>query len=283
MIHFLDFYRSDKPVFSLEVFPPKTDKGLESLLQEIEKLRSINPAFISVTYGAMGSTQNTTKDLVQTINNHLQIPTAFHFTCVGSRREEISRYVLDLAGQGVNLVVALRGDNPQNGHGFDGDFKYANELVTYLKSLHPFSVAVAGYPEKHIEAASFAEDIQNLKRKVDSGADIILTQLFFDNEDYYKWLEQIRRAGIDVPVIPGIMPIAKLNQIKKITSMCGAKLPAALLAQLEACQNDDAAMEAVGLEHAVKQCQDLIKNNALGIHFYCLNRADVILKIVERL
>lgn len=281
---FSDIYQKGPFRFSVEVFPPKTEKGLSNLLQELQKLKAIDPAYISVTYGAMGSTRDLTKDLATQVFEQTRVPTAFHFTCVGGTREEIKSYVTAMHKQGLNLVVALRGDPPQNETEFqppkDG-FAYANELVEYLKSIDDFSIAVAGYPEKHVQAPDLETDIQNLKRKIDAGASVIITQLFYDNQDFYAWSKRVREVGIHVPIIAGIMPIASLKQIQRITQMCGAKLPTDLLSQLEACDDDADKMRQVGIEHATKQCRDLIQNGVQGIHFYCLNKAESTLKIVE--
>lgn len=282
---FSDFYGQGRFRFSLEIFPPKTNVGVEHLLTELSLLKAISPAFVSVTYGAMGSTRELTRDLVLKIRDEIGLTTAFHFTCVGFGRQDIRNYVTDLARQGINLVVALRGDIPLEMHGHfvpppDG-FRYASELVAYLKELDGFSMAVAGYPEKHIEAKSFEADLENLKRKVDAGADIILTQLFFDNRHYYSYVECVRQLGISCPVIPGILPIQNLKQVKKIATLCGASLPQNLLGDLEKFQHEPDAVMQIGLEHATWQCRDLINFGIPGIHFYSLNKAGSILKLVQ--
>jgi methylenetetrahydrofolate reductase (NADPH) len=284
MPRFSDFYRGPKPVLSIEIFPPKTEKGVEALIEEIRALKSVEPAFVSVTYGAFGTTRDLTKDLAVRIYRELNLNAAFHFTCVGSGRDEIRRYVTELAEQGLDLVVALRGDKPAGMADFtppkDG-FRYANELVGYLSTLHPFSMAVAGYPEKHVEAASLEDDVKNLKRKVEAGAEVILTQLFFSNIDYYNFVERVRAVGIRVPVVPGILPIQNLKQVQRITSLCGAHLPKPLFESLSACDGDEDAMREVGLKHAISQCRDLLAHDVPGIHFYSLNKAYSVLKIVE--
>jgi len=283
-MRFNDIYKNKTFRFSVEVFPPKTEKGLAKIYDELTALKAINPAYVSVTYGAMGSTRSLTQDIALKIHDDLKLNTAFHFTCVGSGKEEIKKYVNTLRERGINNIVALRGDRPQ-----DPDYKkpedgfsYANELVSYLSEIGDFSIAVAGYPEKHIEAQSIDEDIENLKRKVESGAEVIITQLFFDNQLFYEWLAKIRSKGISVPIIPGIMPILKLAQIERITNMCGANLPKELIRRLEKCGGDEEKMRLVGVDHAASQCQDLIQNNVSGVHFYCLNRADSVLAIVDK-
>lgn len=284
MPRFSDFYRGPKPALSVEIFPPKTDKGVETLFGELQALKAVNPAFVSVTYGALGSTRDLTKDLAVRIHRELKLNAAFHFTCVGSGRDDIRQYVAELASEGINLVVALRGDKPSGMTDFtpppDG-FRYANELVEYLATRGPFSMAVAGYPEKHVEAVSLEDDLANLKRKVDAGADVILTQLFFNNIDYYNFVERVRAVGILIPVIPGILPIQSLKQVQRITSLCGAHLPKPLFEQLTACGEDEEAMRGVGLAHATEQCRDLLDHGVPGVHFYSLNKAYSVLKIVE--
>lgn len=281
-MEFSNLYSNNKFYFSLEIFPPKTKMGVDKLFTELNLLNSIQPAYVSVTYGAMGSTRDLSKDLALEIHKKLKMNIAFHFTCIGSGKSEIRDYVTDLHSHGIKLVVALRGDKPGDDYRppMDG-FLHANELVDYLHNLDDFSIAVAGYPEKHIEAISMESDIENLKRKVNAGADIIITQLFFDNADYYRWLEKVRKIGITVPIIAGIMPILNLNQIQRITKMCGAKLPNSLISKLEKVKEDERAMKEVGIEHATAQCLDLISNKASGIHFYCLNQSYSVLKIVE--
>lgn len=278
---FPDFYKNGRPALSIEIFPPKTEKGVAALFEELQILKTISPAFVSVTYGAMGSTRDLTKDLALRIHRELKIKTAFHFTCVGSGRIEMKDYVTSLAREGVDLVVALRGDKPADFKPAEDGFHFASELVAYLKTLHPFSMAVAGYPEKHVEAESFASDLANLQRKVRAGADIVITQLFFDNAVYYDYVAKVRELGLDAPIVPGILPIQSLKQIQRITGLCGVKLPSALLAELESCGDDEDAMREVGVSYAIQQCRDLLQNGAPGIHFYSLNKSHSVLKIVE--
>lgn len=286
MISFSDFYKADEFVFSVEIFPPKTPEGIAKVFDELQQIRELKPAFVSVTYGAMGNTRELTEDLAIAIHKKMDIPTAFHFTCVGAGREEIKKYVQHLAAEGVQLVVALRGDLPKGQNAFDtpaDGFCYANELVEYLKSVHPFSMAVAGYPEKHIEAESFADDLLNLKRKVEAGADIVLTQLFYNNDCYYDFVERARKIGITVPIIPGILPIVNLKQVEKITTLCGATLPKDLHQNLINNENDSDAIKKIGEEFALEQCLDLVKHGVPGIHFYSMNKTDTIKRIVTEI
>ncbi|MBF0104260.1 MAG: methylenetetrahydrofolate reductase [NAD(P)H] [Deltaproteobacteria bacterium] len=282
-MRFSDFYNKGQFKYTVEVFPPKTEEGRRNLIGVVKKLEVIDPAYCSVTYGAMGTTREYTKDLAFEVYDQIKSHTAFHFTCVGMNKTEIKKYVDVLYQKGVDLVVALRGDWPAKEHPSQtaDSLVYANELVAYLKGLHNFSIAVAGYPEKHPEAPDLKTDIINLKRKVDAGADLIITQMFFENKIFYHWLKNIRDAGITVPVIPGVMPVLKLDQIRLITQKCGTTLPDSLIARLTDCGADETAMRQVGIEHAVSQCRDLIQNGVPGIHFFCLNKSYSVLKIVE--
>lgn len=285
-MRFSDFYKQGQFRVSFEIFPPKTEEGIKNLFIHLENLKKFNPAYVSVTYGAMGSTQNLTRDLVLKIDRQLGIPAAFHFTCVGSNKESIRSYVEQLKKEGINLVVALRGDPPAGSKTFvkmaDG-FGNANELVAYLKEIGGFSMAVAGYPEGHVECVDKKTDLDNLKRKVDAGADIVITQLFYDNNDFYDFADRAQKIGIKIPIIPGIMPIVSLAQAEKITQMCGAKIPPRLHERLQKNQNDLDAIKKIGVEHAILQCEGLKNKGFAGIHFYCLNKSELVSKVIEAL
>lgn len=282
---FRDIYQDAHPFrYSVEVFPPKTPQGTHNLYDELERLKAIDPAYVSVTYGAMGSSQALTKEITVHVKKELNLNAAFHFTCVGSDKKTIRDYVQSMIDEGIELVVALRGDIPQGQDEFkapQNGFAYANELIEYIHSLHSLSIAAAAYPEKHIEAESFATDLQNLKRKADAGAEILITQLFFDNEDYFSFLERARAIGITQPILPGILPVQSLNQVERFTSLCGAKFPDPLHEALESCRGNNEKMIAVGIEHASHQCRDLIQRGVPGIHFFSLNKADAVLEIVK--
>lgn len=285
-LNFKDFYKPGKITFSFETFPPKDEAGVIGLFEALKELAPFKPAFISVTYGAGGSTRDLTRDLAVRIHRELKLATAFHFTCVGADREAIREYVEHLKKEGLNLVVALRGDPPKGGAKFvkptDG-FSYASELVRYLREINGFSIAVAGYPEGHIETKSKKEDLIHLKEKVDSGADIVITQLFFDNADYFDFVARAKKTGIGVPIIPGILPVLNLKQLQRITTLSGARIPDDLQAELNACGEDTDKMREVGVRWAIKQCRDLIDNGVPGIHFYILNKAASTRKIIENL
>lgn len=268
---------------SFEVFPPKTEKGRENLLAELQLLKDYEPSYISVTYGAMGSTRVLTADLATHIQKDIGVPTAFHFTCVGTNKDEIKDYVSHLEEQGLNLVVSLRGDPPADKpfQAPKNGFAYANELVSYLNSVGNFSQAVAGYPEGHVESESLEMDLKYLKQKVDAGADIIITQLFFDNEFFYDFVKRVRDVGIDIPIIPGIMPIVNLSQVERITKMCGASIPKHLYEKLNTVRDNQDKVREIGLNHAIEQCQDLKRKHKTGIHFYMLNKSQNVTPILD--
>jgi len=281
-----DILKTTHPAFSFEFFPPKDEDGFNQLYQTIDNLKHWNPAYVSVTYGAGGSTRSKTVDLVGRIKNEIGLESMAHLTCVGHNADEI-RSVLDrLAEQGIDNVLALRGDPPQGQEMFvknkDG-FGYANELVEFVKKHYGFCVGGAGYPEGHVECPDKNQDLKNLKRKIDAGAEFIVTQLFFDNRFYFDFVEQVRALGITVPVIPGIMPILNLKQVKRFTKMCGASIPVPLLSRLDSSDGDNEAVRQIGIDHATEQCVDLLAGGAPGIHFYTLNRSKATLAILERL
>lgn len=275
-----------QPVFSFEFFPPKNDAGFEELYKTIGKLKELRPTFISVTYGAGGSTRRKTVELVAQIKHEIGIESMAHLTCVGATRADIDTVLAEIHARGIENILALRGDPPRGEKTFvatEGGFKYANELVEFIKQRYSFCLGVAGYPEGHLESPSLEQDLVNLKRKVEAGGEFIITQLFFDNRFYFDFVERARRIGITVPIIPGIMPILNVNQIKRFTDMCGASIPPELLRRLEALQDDQEAIEACGIEHATIQCRELLANGAPGIHFYTLNRSKATWQIFQNL
>lgn len=273
-------------IFSFEFFPPKTDEGFAQLYQTIENLKSWNPGYVSVTYGAGGSTRSKTIDLVGRIKGQIELESMAHLTCVGHTADEI-RDILDLLKEkGIENILALRGDPPQGEEKFvktENGFEFGNELVAFIRKNYSFCLGVAGYPEGHVECPDKSADLENLKRKVDAGADFIVTQLFFDNRFFIEFLERARAIGIQVPIIPGIMPIINAKQTKRFTKMCGASIPSDLLARLEENQEDTLAIGKIGVEHATRQCEELLKLGVPGIHFYTLNRSKATLNILENL
>ena len=275
-----------KPTISFEFFPPKNDAGFAQLYQTVGELHSLRPSYVSVTYGAGGSTREKTVDLVQRIQKDLRIRSMAHLTCVGHTADEIGRILDELWETGIRNVLALRGDPPAGQTNFvktEGGFGYANELVGYVRGRHDFCVGVAGYPEGHPQCLNKTRDMEHLKQKVDAGACFIITQLFFDNADFYRFRDEARGMGIDVPIIAGIMPIGNVAQIKRFVSMCGAKIPHPLLTKLESLEKDADAVYAAGVDYATRQCRDLLDQGADGLHFYTLNRSKATVEICKRL
>jgi methylenetetrahydrofolate reductase (NADPH) len=282
----LDKLSTTRPSFSFEFFPPKDEAGVEQLYQTIADLRGHEPAYVSVTWGAGGSTQRLTIELVTRIKQRTGIETMAHLTCVGATRDQIGVWLDQLRDSGIDNLLPLRGDPPRGQTRFvptDGGFAHASELVAFARERYDFCLATACYPEKHPEAADPDSDLENLKRKVDAGADFLITQLFFDNADYVSFVERARKAGIKKPILAGIMPVTNLSQVKRFTAMCGARLPAELLARLEAAGDDADQVRAIGVEHAILQCRDLLARGAPGIHFYTLNRSPATKRILEAL
>lgn len=281
-----EILKNGKQTFSFEFFPPKSDEGFDQLYQTIENLKEWHPGYVSVTYGAGGTTRTKTIDLVGRIKHQIGLESMAHLTCVGHNADEM-RSILDrLQEDGIENVLALRGDPPQGQDHFvktENGFGYGNELVAFIRKHFSFCLGVAGYPERHVECSDKALDLQNLQRKVDAGADFVVTQLFFDNRHFFDFLERARAVGISVPIVPGIMPIINANQTKRFTKMCGASIPDDLLAQLEKHQEDNAAVGEIGVEHATRQCEELLRERVPGIHFYTLNRSKATLAILKRL
>ena len=278
--------QAEEPIFSFEFFPPKTDDGERVLGAALESLRQFEPDFVSVTYGAGGSTRDRTVKLTKWIKQELGIEAMAHLTCVGAARAELEKVLDDIQAAGVENVLALRGDAP-NGEtewrAHPEGLSYSAELVELIRQRHGFAVGAACFPEVHTEAPSLADDLEYLKRKVDSGASFLITQLFFDNELYFRFVEEARAVGIEVPIIPGIMPITNVAQIKKVTGMCGATIPPALLTQLELRAGDSDAGRELGVSYATLQCAELLARGAPGIHFYTLNRSPATRAILSAL
>lgn len=272
-----ELFAQGRPLRSLEFFPPKDDAGVESLRATATALRRINPDFVSVTYGAGGSTRERTAQVSDLLRQDFNFTVMPHLTCVGHSRAELSDVADRIHAGGFRNIMTLRGDPPKGESTFtpykDG-LRYASDLVALLKSRHAdFCLGVGGYPEKHPEAANAELDLTNLKRKIDAGADFITTQLFFDNAVYYRFVERCRNAGITIPIIPGIMPVLTLRQIQRFTTMCGATLPPKLIRQLEAAAENPEVMEIIGVNWALEQIRGLLANGAPGYHIYIMNRA----------
>ncbi len=262
---------------SFELFPPKTDAGLESLYENVRKLMQFNPSFFTCTYGAGGSTQGTTLEVLKKVREITGLPVASHLTCVNATVEDLEQYLQDASKQGVDYIVALRGDPPKGSEQFEateGGLRYANELVELIRAKFPdLGIAVAGYPEVHQEAPSAEVDLENLKRKVDAGADIIITQLFYDNNDFYRFRDRCVQAGIGIPIVPGILPVTNFKQALRIAQMCKARIPQSLEHAMTACDSE-AEQFKLGVEHARAQISDLREQGVSGIHYYVLNKCE---------
>ena len=282
----IDVLKQDKPAFSFEFFPPKDNDGFDKLFETIDNLKPLNPAFVSVTYGAGGSTRSKTIGLVGRIKKEIGLESMAHLTCVGHNSDEILNVLESIKKQNVDNVLALRGDPPAGEINFtkpNNGFGYAVELVQFICERFSFCIGVAGYPEGHPESSNREEDLFHLKKKVLAGASFIVTQLFFDNKYYFDFVASLRKIGVDVPVIPGIMPIVNLKQIKRFTKMCGATIPHDLMVRLEEAQDDPESVCQIGIDHAANQCRKLLMHGAPGIHFYTLNRSRATLSVLERL
>ena len=282
-------YGPGKFGLSFELFPPKSPAGEAALFEHLTTLMEFEPAYVTCTYGAGGSTRDKTLDIVEQVARRWPVGVAAHLTCVGSTTDELRDYLRDAHRRGVQNIVALRGDPPRGDQTFQpvpGGLSHANELVSLIRAEFPeFGVAVAGYPEKHVEAPSFEVDLQNLKRKVDAGADIVITQLFYDNADFFRFRDRCQQLGIAVPLVPGVLPVTNLAQIRRIASLCGARLPEKLIAQLEAADGDAEAQFQAGVDHATRQVQELIDAGVPGVHFYVLNKSQAtsaVLRAVSR-
>ncbi|HWF56158.1 MAG TPA: methylenetetrahydrofolate reductase [NAD(P)H] [Solirubrobacteraceae bacterium] len=268
---------SSEPVFSFEFFPPKSDEGERNLRAALEALQPMQPDFASVTYGAGGSTRDRTLEIVTWLNQELGIEALAHLTCVGASREELRGILDQTVAAGIENVLALRGDPPRGQTQWtphpDG-FHYSTELVALIADAYPrVSIGAACFPEVHPQALDMASDVRFLRAKVDAGASFLITQLFFDNELYFRFVDEARAAGIEVPILPGIMPITNVAQIKTITGLCGATIPPELLEQLEARADDPDAVLELGVSYATLQCAELLARGARGIHFCTLNRS----------
>jgi methylenetetrahydrofolate reductase (NADPH) len=286
MMKIIDLYQRQKPIISFEFFPPKTDQGMTGLLRTAQRLKELEPGFVSITYGAMGSTRDKTLDLVRQMKHEVGIEAMSHLSCVGASKSTIASILKTLRAFGIDNVLALGGDPPQDQADFvqppDG-FKHANELAAHIKSLGHFCIGGACYPEGHIDAPSKELDLFYCQKKVEDGVDFLITQLFFDNQDYFDFVARARAIGIDVPIVPGIMPITNFTQIKRFTQLCGSKIPQQLEHDLAPIENDLEQVEAYGITYATEQCQELLEAGAPGLHFYTLNKSETVTRILASL
>lgn len=288
-MRFPDFYAgATGPHISFEVFPPKTDAAMESLRRILPELIELGPSYMTVTYGALGSTRERTLEIAALIKREYRMESACHLTCVGSSRADLDRILDDIRDSGVENIVALRGDPPRGETTFvpppDG-YCHGNELVAHIRRRHgaDFGLAVAGYPENHIESPDRATDLRHFKNKVDAGADIVITQLFYDNADFFSFVDAARSLGVSKPIVPGLLPILSAKQVRRITSMCGSKIPPALHDDLEAAAEDDGHAEEVGIRQCVAQASELLRRGVPGIHFYVLNKSNHMRRIMDQL
>ena len=271
-----EILRERRPVFSFEFFPPKTDDGQTNLRATLDALSGDNPDFVSVTYGALGSTRDRTIDIVKWIKQDLGIEAMAHFTCVGATREELSETLSEIEAAGVDNVLALRGDPPAGEEEWTptpGGLLYSTELIELLRERFDFAVGAAAFPEVHPQAESPESDLAFLKAKQDAGASFFITQLFYDNEYYFDFCARAREGGVTVPIIPGVMPVTSFRNIKRITELCKSEIPEPFERELEAREDDDDAVQDLGVAYATLQCVDLLARGAPGIHFYTLNRS----------
>jgi len=279
-----ELFEAGRPLVSFEFFPPKNEEGSAQLLETINELRPLHPDYVSITRTGGGTPP--TLDLTARIQNDLGIRSMAHMTCAGYTVDEINGFLDQLWDSGIRNVLALRGD-PQPGQteftACEGGLAYASEMVKAVRARRDFCIGVAGYPETHPQASSPEQDLAYLKLKVDNGAQFVITQLFFDNADFYRWRDAAHALGVTVPLVAGIMPILGVSQIKRFVTMCGAKIPQPLLTQLESLESDPLSVHAAGVEYAIKQCEDLRANGVEGLHFYTLNRSKATVLICQAL
>lgn len=280
-----DSYGPNQFGLSFELFPPKTTAGEAELFQHLPELMSFEPSYVTCTYGAGGSTREKTLDIVERVHEQFGCPVASHLTCVGSTVDDLRAYLREADARGVENIVALRGDPPKGQTQFEavaGGFQYASDLVRLLRGeFSRFGIAVAGYPETHQEALGPQADLDNLKRKVDAGADVVITQLFYVNDDFFRFRDACERLGIRVPIVPGILPVTNLAQIKRIASLCGARLPERFQAALAACEASADDQFEIGVDFATEQVRQLIASGIPGVHFYVLNKSPATSRVLR--
>jgi len=281
-----DKFKEHGKGISFEFFPAKTPEGLNQLVEVAKELESFGPLYASVTYGAGGSTQDRTKETLYRLRDETGLTLMSHLTCIGATRATMDALLKDYIAHGIDNILALRGDPPQDMYEFDpnaGEFAYAIDLVKFVKEYNHFATSVAVYPEGHPEAASFEEDIAHAKEKIDAGADFALTQMFFDNTFLYRFIDKAKAIGIDIPIIPGIMPITDFAKTKKFAGFCKATIPESIEKAMAPVLDKPDEMFKLGIELAVKQCEDLMKNGVNYLHFYTLNQSTAVKAILEAL
>ena len=280
----IDKLKETKTSISFEFFPPKTKEGENSLFNTIKELQKLNPTFVSITYGAGGSTRNRTRNIVKRVFEETNLTVMAHLTCIGHTNSELKDILDDYKKIGIQNILALRGDIPvDKEEDILKGCKYASELVSFIRKNYKdwFSIGVAVYPEGHPESPNLERDIYYFRKKVEAGADFGITQMFFDNSYFYRYMELLEKEGVNIPIIPGIMPITNFKQIRKFALMCGATIPESLVKRLEKYEDNPNDLENVGIEFAIEQCRDLLKNGVKGLHFYTLNKSKATLRIYE--
>ncbi len=278
-----DLIAPGSPAYSFEFFPPKTAKGEESLFTTISQLQDLKPAFVSVTCGAGGSEKGKTLEWAERIFTEHKIEAIVHLTCLGQSSSVLEQTIDEIGEIGLRNILALRGDRPKSGDVSEG-CQYSSDLVSIIRKRHPNSCIIgACYPEGHTEAPSLRADLDHLKAKVDAGTDVLITQLFFDNSVYLRFVDSCRKAGITIPILPGIMPITNVEQLERFTKMCGASIPSELQKRLIAAKDDPQEVIAIGVEQAIDQCNELLDEGVPGIHFYTLNRSPATRLVVQAL
>ena len=282
----IDAYTAGRFGLSFELFPPKTAESEALMWATVDDLMAFEPSMITCTYGAGGSTRDKTLDIVEEVHRRHGLPVASHLTCVGSTTDELREYLRAAIDRGVSAIVALRGDPPKGETGFrpvEGGLTYASELVALIRAEFPqLGILVAGYPETHQEAISPEADLENLKRKCDAGGDVVVTQLFYDNADFFRFRDDCDRLGISAPLVPGIMPVTNYGQIKRIATLCKARLPESFTQAFEAAGDDADAQFEAGVEFATRQVRELLDAGVPGIHFYVLNRSPATSRVLEQ-
>lgn len=277
-----ELFTEKQPTISFEVFPPNSVYTLEKVYEVIDELSLLKPDFMSVTYGAGGSTRGNSVNIASKIKNVNKIEALAHLTCIGAKKEEIDKILNELKENNIENIMALRGDKPQDMEIVNGDFLYANELIKYIKSKEDFSIGGAFYPEGHQETNDLL-DLFNLKNKVESGTDFLISQIFFENEKYYEFKEKLKKLNVNVPLVAGIMPITNGKQIRRITSLCGCSIPEKLKKILDRYEDNPKAMQEAGIAYAMEQIIELLSDDIAGIHIYTMNRVEASKKIMENI
>ncbi len=276
-----DLYKSRKPVVSLEVFPPKPGKSLDSIYKTLNGLKELEPSFVSVTYASQNSSGKRTVEIASTVRDRYRMESLAHLTCAGQTEEQVDDILETLREKGISNILALRGDIPDTGEKNLSDFVWASQLIKRITDFGGFCTGAAAYPEGHFESKRISHDLSNLKKKTDAGAEFLITQLFFDNRIFYDFIERAEASGISVPVIPGLMPVLNYRQIKRILMMCRVSVPAALLELFDRYADDPESLASAGVDYAIEQVADLVREGVPGIHLYTMNRIEQIKQIVR--